>query len=159
PHFRRTGLGLDHRRAGEALSQVQREGAAPVYDAVNLDLAAEQRRELAADGEAEARAAIAPAGARIGLLEGLEDQFLLVAGNADAGVRDVKADDARRLVEDTVLRIPPTLGGEYAQAHAAALGELERIRQQVLENLLQALGIGEEGSFDARIDRDLERQL
>ena len=48
-------------------------------DDCHVDLAAEQARHLAADGEAQAGAAIAPAGGAVGLLEGLEDELCLSA--------------------------------------------------------------------------------
>ena len=50
------------------------------------DLAAEKPRDLAADREAEAGAAVLAARGAVGLLEGLEDDALLVLGDADAGV-------------------------------------------------------------------------
>ena len=53
-----------------------------------LQLAAEQARDLAADRQAEAGAAIFAAGGAVGLLERFEDQLLLVLGNADAGIGD-----------------------------------------------------------------------
>ena len=56
------------------------------------DLAAQQRRQLAADRQAEAGAAVLAAGARVGLLERLEDQLLLLGRDADAGVRDRERD-------------------------------------------------------------------
>ena len=54
----------------------------------DLQLAAEQAGDLAADRQAEAGAAIFAAGGAVGLLERLEDQLLLVLGDADAGVGD-----------------------------------------------------------------------
>ena len=57
-----------------------------------MDLAAEQARQLAADGEAEAGAAILAAGAAVGLLERLEHDLLLVGRDADAGVADLEGD-------------------------------------------------------------------
>ena len=56
------------------------------------DLAAEQVRELAADREAEAGAAVLAAGAGVGLLERLEDELLLLGRDADAGVGDHEGD-------------------------------------------------------------------
>ena len=50
------------------------------------DLAAEQPGDLAADRQAQARAAVLAAGAAVGLLERLEDDLLLVRRDADAGV-------------------------------------------------------------------------
>ena len=52
----------------------------------DADLAAEQARDLAADRQAEAGAAVAAARRPVGLLEGLEDQPQLVLRDADAGV-------------------------------------------------------------------------
>ena len=55
------------------------------------DLAAEQPGDFAADRQAQARAAVLAAGAAVGLLERLEDDLLLVRGNADAGVATRKS--------------------------------------------------------------------
>src|SRR6185503_8674304 len=74
-------------RYGRALigeRQHQREGAALAHAAREPELAAEQPGELAADRQAEAGAAVLAAGRAVGLLEGLEDQLLLVRRNADA---------------------------------------------------------------------------
>ena len=63
---------------GVAQRQVEREGAALAGDAREPDFAAQQRRQLAADGQAQAGAAVLAAGAGVGLLEGLEDDLLLL---------------------------------------------------------------------------------
>ena len=76
----------------EGRGQVERERAAPVDLALDVDLAAEQPRDLAADREAEAGAAVAPARRSVGLLERLEDQAQLVPRDADAGVLDGEPD-------------------------------------------------------------------
>ena len=85
--FRGVG-GAERRRARRRRldRQEQREGRAPARLARDDDLAAEKPRDLAADGEAEARAAVLAARRAVGLLEGLEDDALLVLGDADAGV-------------------------------------------------------------------------
>src|SRR5436309_66030 len=75
------------RRPGIFQRQIEREGRALAGQAAQVDLAAEQARELAADRKTEAGAAIFAAGAGVGLLERLEDQLLLLERNADAGVR------------------------------------------------------------------------
>jgi hypothetical protein len=41
---------------------------------------------------------------------------------------------------------------------AAVLGELERVRQEVLEDLLQALRVGDDAAPERRVDADVERQ-
>ena len=62
-------------------------------DAGELDFAAEQHGQFAADGEAQAGAAVLARGAGVGLLEGLEDEPLLLRRDADAGVLDGEGDD------------------------------------------------------------------
>ncbi len=158
-----TGAGRRHRlqsdrRADVVLRQEERERAADAGRAGQVDLAAEQARELAADRQPEAGAAVLPAGARIGLLEGFEDDLLLVDRNADAGVGHLEGDDAADLRQDAMVGIPPGSGRRDVQPHAALLGELERVRQQVLQHLLQALGVGHDRPAKTRIDRHLERE-
>src|SRR5439155_25816706 len=119
---------------------------------------AEEIGELAADGEPEPGAAVAPAGAGIGLLEGLEDDLLLLEGNADAGVADLESDHRWRLPQDRVIRVPSSRSVRYAQSDAAALGELEGIGEEVLEDLLQAFCIRNH-AVELRIELDGESQL
>lgn len=52
----------------------------------DLNLPAHGVHQLGADGEPQPGATVASGGGAIGLGKGLEDQFLLVFGNADAGV-------------------------------------------------------------------------
>ena len=80
-------------RAGVVQRQVERERAALAVDAGEPDLAAEQHGQFAADGQAQAGAAVLARGAGVGLLEGLEDQPLLLRRDADAGVLDREGDD------------------------------------------------------------------
>ena len=61
--------------------------------AAQLNLAAKEGRELAADGEAKTGAAEFPAGRRVGLLKGLEDDLLLVERNAYSRVRYFEGND------------------------------------------------------------------
>ena len=70
------------------------------------DLAAEQRRQLAADRQAEAGAAVLAARAGVGLLERLEDQLLLLRRDADAGVADGDGDGGRHEPQHRVIRRP-----------------------------------------------------
>ena len=78
----------------------------------DADLAAEQAGDLAADRQAEAGAAVLAAGAAVGLLEGLEDDLLLVGGNADAGVAD------REGQRPTVARLSASLIGRSSRRSA-----------------------------------------
>ena len=138
--------------------QEEREGRADARGRAQRELAAEQGRELARDGEAEARAAVLAAGRGVGLLEGLEHDLLLLDRDADAGVGDLEGHDRARLVERRVVRPPAGEGRSDAQAHAALGGELHGVRQQVLQDLQQALGVRDDRAGEVGIDHRLERQ-
>jgi len=114
---------------------------------------------LAADREAEARAAVAPARRPVRLLERLEDEAQVVLGNADARVRDRERHDCVGLRERLARELPP-FGELDPQRDLPFLGELERVRQQVLEDLLQPLLVRLDRRRDVRtVHLDLEREL
>src|SRR5262249_185736 len=159
--LRRAGGGRLRRGARSDISQrqIQREGAARAGRAAQLDFAAEEVGQLTADGQPQPGAAVFAAGAGIRLHEGLENDLLFLVRNTDAGIGNFESHDRRRLLEDGMLRTPAALHLGNAQAHAALRGELERVRKQVLENLLQALGIGGEAASEIGIETDIERKL
>ena len=101
---RRSAARLADRRTDIGERQIERERAADAGLAAQLDLAAEQVRQLAADRQAEAGAAVFAAGAGVGLLERLEDDALLLRRDADAGVGDLERHHRRRVVEDRMIR-------------------------------------------------------
>ena len=88
------------------IGRIERERAALAGRADQLDLAAEQRGQLAADGQTQAGAAVLAAGAGVGLLERLEDEPLLFRRDADAGVADFDRDGALRETQNRVIRRP-----------------------------------------------------
>ena len=109
------------RRRASGSSSVNVEPSPSV--ARHADLAAEQARDLAADRQAEAGAAVAAAGRPVGLLEGLEDQPQLVLRDADAGVGDRERDartGARAWSSSSV-------GADRRCRTLPLLGELERV--------------------------------
>ena len=75
--------------------QVQRKRTAALRYAAQVNLAAEQVCEFAADRESEAGAAVFAAGRGVGLLECLEDDLLFLGRNADTGVGDLERHDPR----------------------------------------------------------------
>ena len=80
----------------EDVRQVERERAALAGRRLDVDLAAEQARDLAADREAEPGAAVAAARRPVRLLERLEDHPQLVGGDPDARVHDREPEHVRR---------------------------------------------------------------
>ena len=68
--------------------QVEGERAALSEDAHELDFSAKQHGQFTADGEAEPGATVFPGRAGVGLLEGFEDEPLLLLRDTDAGVFD-----------------------------------------------------------------------
>src|SRR5262249_47942616 len=103
-------------------------------------------------------AAILAAGRGVGLLERLEDDLLLLERDADAGVGDLERNYGLRLVEDRVIRAPAALRERDVEADAALRRGLERVRQQVLQHLLQTFGVGDDAAADARIEMRIERE-
>ena len=105
---------------------------------LHRDVAAEQAREVARDRQAEPGAAVLAVRAAVGLAERFEDHLLLLGRNADAGV-------AHRERDAAPAPLPST-----RSVTAPALGELERVREQVLQDLADALRIGLERLGRAR---------
>ena len=133
------GRGAGDVRGAEPLRQDQREGAPSAGRAVEGQLAAQKTRQIARDREPQPGAAVLPVGRPVGLSEGLEDHFVLVARNADPRVLDVKG--------DPTARHPPN-----PQLDAPALGELQRVREQILQHLLQPRGVGHHRGRNVGLD-------
>src|SRR5271155_1766451 len=137
--LRRLSLGCERRHRVAVLSvrawQVYGEGAALLGRAYKRDFAAQQPHQLAAYRRAEAGAAVLARGRAIGLGERLEDQLLLFGGDTDAGVCDADRDYLSRPAERVVAEAPAAFGRAQAHRHAALLGELECIRDEVLQHL------------------------
>ena len=104
------------------------------------------------DRQAQAGAAVPARHRAVGLRERLEDQRLLVARDADAGVAD------RERAGRTPSR-SPAIGSASATStdDLAALGELDGVADQVQQHLAQALGVADDAVGHVR--RDAPRQL
>src|SRR3954466_705470 len=122
--------------------QIEGEGRSLARRALDVDLAAEEPRDLPTDREAEPRAAVLAAGGPVRLLERLEDDLLLVVRDADAGVLDVERDHRPGREQRGRLEPAAVLDRLYAYGHGPFLCELEGIREEVLQDLLQPLRIG-----------------
>src|SRR5690606_36820005 len=104
------------------------EGAAAVDFALECDLAAEQPRGLETKAEAEARAALGAGHPLLELLEGAEDALAALRRDPRTGVRDAELDGLAR--------------GVQPHADLASLGELDRVRGEVEEDLADLAGVG-----------------
>ena len=89
--------------------------------------------------QAEARAAVFARGGGVGLLEGFENHAEVLLGNADAGVNDL---NPHRLM---IGRI-----GHDAHGDAALLGELERVADEINNDLPQFFSVGLNGRHRCR---------
>ncbi len=115
---RRQGEGANHRTGRrprqhgrlslrtEIQRHVQRKGRTPAGPGGHPEFAAQHAGDLAADRQAQPRAAVLSAGGAVRLLERLEDDPLLVLWDADAGVLDLERQDLAGPVEVIVGRAP-----------------------------------------------------
>src|SRR5207249_8511308 len=112
--------------------------------------------ELAADRQAEPGAAILAARARIGLLKRLEDDPLFFQRNANTRVAHLEGNDRSGRLQNRVFRAPAAPSDGYIEPDTAVFGELEGVRKQVLEHLLQALDVSNEAAAKRRIHLYIE---
>src|SRR3981081_1307299 len=121
---------------------MKRESTASAFLALNAKVPAEQPRQLAADGQTKSGAAVAAARAAVRLLKGLENCRLFIRRNTDPAVAHGQGKNGLRFLERRVIGAPARVSLGYSQFHLAALGELECVRQQILQNLVETLRIG-----------------
>ena len=126
-----------------------RNARAQAFGARALDRAAHQLDQLARDGQAEAGAAVAAAGVGFALLERLEQAPLCLGAHADAGIVHAEAEFLARLNRLQHLHL---------QADRPGARELDRIADQVGENLAQARRVDEVRRPQRRIDAPREKQ-
>ena len=106
--------------------------------ALDRDLAAEQSRQLARNRQAEAGAAELAVGRAVGLAERLEDDLLVLGGDADAGV-------AHRERHEFALR-----RGRISSATSPRSVNLSAFDSRFLQDLRQALRVGVDGRGQVR---------
>ena len=136
------------------LGQKQGKSAAASWLAFDLQASAQQARNLARNRQAQACAAVFAIGRAIDLLKRFKNKLLFFARNADAGVAHFKRQSAQTRVGCQIF-----VGRRQSHQHrdAAAFGELERVREQVFQDLLQALHIGVDAV--GRIGRNLDFEI
>src|SRR2546422_3823675 len=126
-------------RRGVAKRQIEREDATLPPHASELDLTAEQQCQFATDRETKAGAAIFSRCSGVGLLEGLENQLLLLRRNAGAGILDGESDHVLRLAEHGMIDTPAFRRQIDPQFDVALSRELDGVRQKILQDLLKTL--------------------
>ncbi len=139
----RRGRGDRVRRLLRELQQ-QGERAARAGLAVDDDLSVHELGQALHDGEPEARAAVEARGRDVALRERLEDHRLALRRDADAAVGDGELDrGVRSAVRDRA----------GADDHLTPLGELERVAEQIGQDLPQAIRVAAEEARHARVER------
>src|SRR6202030_3993193 len=128
------------------LRQVKCERASVIRRTAQLNFTSEQACKFAANRQPQTRPAIFAAGTGVGLLERLKDNTLFFGWNSDAGVRNLECNNRRCLPENRVTLAPTIFGGKHRETHATLVGELECVGQQVLQHLLQTLGVSDEAA-------------
>ena len=141
------------------LRQIKGERAARAGCADQANLPAQQPGQFAADGQPKACAAVFAAGAAVGLLKRLEDDLLLVRCDANAGVAHRQRQNGFGAVKRRVVGTPALADRRDRQGDLACLGEFERIGEQILEDLLQPLGIGVNSARQMRRQFHIEGQF
>ena len=99
----------------------------PAADPFDVGQAAEEAGQFAADCQPQSGSSVLSAGARVCLLERLEDNALLLRRNADTGIGYLESHNRRGAVEDGMVFAPSSCGKRYIQMHAALFCELEGI--------------------------------
>ena len=144
---------LAHRRARRPLERLEEgEGRTPAGLRLDRHVAAEQPGDLARDRQAQARTTVLAGRRHVGLLERFEDHVVLVGRDPDPGVADGEGDEGG----DVPLDGP--LDPLQQQLDRAVRGELERVREQVFEDLHQPRLIGLDRVGDVGTDLDREAQ-
>src|SRR5690606_10124685 len=98
----------------------------------------------------QAGAAVLPADGSVDLLERQENAFLLRLGNADSSVPHLEQ-------QHSVVRLRRRPAA-HAHLHLAPLGELQRVGQQVAQNLQQAHPIADQQRWYVRVHLHAEKQ-
>ncbi len=130
---------------GRQHGEFQREAGAMAGFGSHGEPAAHELGEPARKRQAQARAAVLGAHLGTALAEFLEDDLVQVGGDAGARIDDPEAQGA-------------PLGGVHLQPHAALPGELERIAQQVVDDLLEPQAVAPQHVGYVRGDALFQRE-
>src|SRR4029453_7900336 len=96
-----------------------------------------------AERQTESRTAIIATRGIVSLLKGLENAPLLFGSDPDVGVGHFECQDRGREIEVLTIGVPPARHHLNLQAHPPMLSELQCASEQVLDDLLEPLGVGD----------------
>ena len=142
---RETPLGLVCAREGNS----EREAGTDAGRAVHEQQTTHQIGELTRDGEPEAGAAVAPRGRPVDLGKPLENKLLGAQRDADPGILHVDA-------QHHLVRLD--CFGEHRDRDTARVGELDRVSDQIDQDLLQRARRAIEAVRHGRIDGQAQFQ-
>src|SRR5215471_1556467 len=109
--------------------QKERERAALTGSTFELNLPTEKACQFAADRESESGAAVLAARTGICLLEGLEDDALLIRRDSNAGVGYFECDHGSGVAQNRMIFTPPSLGNRDRETYRTLLSELKGVRE------------------------------
>jgi hypothetical protein len=115
----------------------------PTPGSLLTPIAPHHQHQLLADGQTEPRVPVAAGRRCVGLGKGLEEPGLLFFGHADARVTDLETDRDR---------IRSVLDEMRPQGHLALLCKLDRVAEDVGEDLPQTEGVAAHGGRRAGLD-------
>src|SRR5260370_19088384 len=112
------------------------ESAALTRGAAKLDFTTQKASQLTADGQAKPGSAVLAAGASVRLLEGFEDDALLIGSDSYAIVRHFKRHHGCGAAQNRMIFAPPLVSDGDREPDRTVLRKFECIGQQVLKHLL-----------------------
>ena len=116
-------------------------------------------RDLSADRQPQTSPAVLAACGSVRLLKRLKDDSLFVGCNSNSSVLYRKGNNHFRAVQAVKHEIRRSLRNPHIERDASGFGELEGVRKQVLENLLQPFFVGLNGQRKFRLTAKLKFQM
>src|ERR1044071_3891279 len=134
--------------------QEEREHAALAFFTLDLDRSTKQFGETLTDRKSKTRSTILTAGRTFCLLECFEDDLLFLRRDTDTGIADRERDHLVCSVEVRIASSPAFVRNEYAEYNFSLLCKLERVRKQVLDDLVETLHVGLDDIRKGRVGLD-----
>src|SRR5271157_933609 len=131
-------------------------GTAPTHLAFKSDFTTEEPGNFAAYGEPQAGASVSTARRTIRLLKGLKHDCMFLRRNPNAGVTHTESDHIGGVAQCRMIKTPAGRSRRDLQYNRSAIGEFASVGEQILEHLLEPLGISLQGNRQACVQVDSE---